>query len=143
MSYENDAIGFLQVAVKTASGALPVEGAYVTVYEYSPKENGKTGNIVYSLVTDNTGKTDKVALKTKSKSLSMSPSDTQALPYTTYNIGVSKEGYYGNRYINVPIFEGVTAIQPVELMPLLEYASPVDDLPFSYERFGETPNTDL
>lgn len=139
----DESIGFLQVIVKTASGALPVENALVTVYEYLPEaeESVSRGNVIYSLTTNEDGKTPKVALGTKNKELSMSPGNIN--PYSVYNIGVEKEGFYSNRYINVPIFSGVTALQPVELIPLVEYANSSDNFPESSERTVETPNTDL
>lgn len=141
MNTDNSSIGFLQVAVKTANGALPVPNANVSIYSYSDNEG--EGSILYSLTTDNDGKTDKVALKAKSKALSMSPSDSEISPFTTYNIKVSADGFYENSYINAPIFEGITSIQPVELIPVLEYSDALDDYPSSSRRYIEVPNTRL
>ena len=139
MNGEN--IGFLIVKVKTASGALPVENAKVSIYEYLPNENSVGSALLYSVLTDQDGKTPKLALDAKSKELSLSPGNVN--PFSVYNIVVEKDGYYSNRYINVPIFQGITSIQPVELIPLLEYARPNDDYPNSTRRFIETPNTAL
>ena len=138
-----DDIGFLEVYVKTASGAFPIENAQVTIYEYQAddKNNPSKGNLVYSLLTDENGRTPKVALRTKNKALSTSPGNEN--PYSVYQVGVSREGFYNNKYINVPIFQGVTSLQPVELIPLLEYASPMDDYPYTEQRFSQTPNTKL
>ena len=137
-----ESIGFLQVAVKTANGALPVENARVNIYEYYQGEERNNGsNIIYSLITDESGNTPKVALKTKNKELSMSPGNEY--PFSSYNIFVSSDGYYNSSYINVPVFQGITAIQPVNLIPLIEYAEPTDDYPSSQRRFLETPNTNL
>lgn len=138
----DESIGFLQVVTKTANGALPVENAQINIYEYTPSvDNGERGRIIYTLYTDQDGKAPKVALNTKSKELSMTPGNEN--PFSVYNIEASKEGFYSNSYINVPIFQGITAIQPVELSPLIEYASPRDDFPSSSRRFVETPNTAL
>ncbi|MBO5261846.1 MAG: hypothetical protein J6B45_02250 [Clostridia bacterium] len=139
MNGEN--IGFLIVKVKTASGALPVENAKVSIYEYLPNENSVGSALLYSVLTDQDGKTPKLALDAKNKELSLSPGNVN--PFSVYNIVVEKDGYYSNRYINVPIFQGITSIQPVELIPLLEYAKPNDDYPNSTRRFIETPNTAL
>lgn len=141
MNTDNSSIGFLQVSVKTANGALPVPNANVSIYSYSDKDNDR--NILYSLTTDNDGKTERVALAAKSKALSMSPSDSEFSPFTTYNIKVSADGFYENSYINAPIFEGITSIQPVELIPVLEYSDALDDYPDTSRRFVETPNTKL
>ena len=139
MNKEN--IGFLEVAVKTANGALPVAGARVNVYEYSPEETASKGALLYSLLTDEDGQTPRLALDAKSKELSMTPGNKN--PFTVYNIGVEREGFYSNQYINVPIFQGITSIQPVELIPLMEYGGSQDDYPSSTRRFVETQNTAL
>ncbi len=138
----NESIGFLQVAVKTANGALPIEDAQVNIYEYLPnEESGNKGRLLYTLYTDANGRTAKAVLPAKSRDLSLSPGNVN--PFTVYNIEVLKDGFYSNSYVNVPIFQGITAIQPVELIPLLEFANPNDDFPSSDRRFAETPNTKL
>ena len=140
MNSEN--IGFLVIEARTANGALPTEGARVSIYEYLPTNDDKNeGKLLYSVLTDQDGKTPKLALGVKSKELSMSPGNIN--PFSVYNISVEKEGYYNNRYINVPVFQGITSVQPVELIPLLEYASASDDYPSTTRRFVETPNTTL
>lgn len=139
MNGEN--IGFLVVKAKTANGALPVENAKVNIYEYLPESDSTGGSLIYSVLTDQDGKTPKLALDAKRKELSMTPGNLN--PFSVYNISVEKDGYYSNRYVNVPIFQGITSIQPVELIPLLEYASPDDDFPTNTRRFNETPNTVL
>lgn len=138
-----EAIGFLEVLVKTANGALPIENARVTIYEYSQEELNQPskGNLVYSLITDENGKTPRVALATKSKDLSTVPGNEN--PYSVYSINVSKDGYYNNRYLNVPVFQGITSLQPVNLMPLLEFGNSSDDYPSTEQRFVQTPNTKL
>ena len=137
----SESIGFLVVEAKTANGALPVEGAKVSVYEYSQNGDDKGGALLYSVLTDQDGKTVELALDAKSKPLSMSPGNKN--PFSVYNIIVEKEGYYDNSYINAPIFQGITSVQPVDLIPLLEYAKPNDDFPNTTRRFVETPNTEL
>lgn len=142
MSNEKDSIGFLEVVVKTASGALPLENARVSIYEYLPEnETGDNGRLLFSLLTDENGKTPKVALPAKDKSLSLTYGSKG--PYTVYNIGVAKDGYYNNSYLKVPVFQGVSSIQPVELSPLYEYAQADDDFPAWGRRNVETPSTNL
>ena len=47
MNLENEHIGFLEVVVKTANGALPIEGAAVNIYEYTKRdEAAEKGNAV-------------------------------------------------------------------------------------------------
>ncbi len=142
MNGQNDYIGFLEVIVKTANGALPVEGALVSIYEYTAQgERAQRGSLLYSLETDENGKTPRVTLPTKDKALSQSYGNES--PYATYNISVSKDGYYDNNYVNAPVFQGITSIQPVALIPLAEYANALDDYPQASRRFVETPRTSL
>lgn len=141
MNQENESIGFLVVNVKTANGALPVENAYVSIYASSSlDQNGapttSSSDVIYNLTTDKNGKTPKVALHTKDKSLSLSPENS--IPYESYNIFVSADGYYDTSFLNVPIFQGITALQGVNLIPLSEFASPNDYIPNSQRRYNET-----
>ncbi len=140
MKNQNEEFGFLTVNVKTANGALPLENATVTVYSAPPPSDnnepslGET-DVIYSLKSDENGKTQKVALKAKPINLSQSP--TEPYPYLTYNILVTKDGYYDNTYLSVPIFEGITSLQDVYLIPLSEFSSPTDPVPNSSRRYQE------
>lgn len=137
-----DEIGFLAVTVRTSNGAIPIENAKVSIYENN--DNGganSNGHLIYSLRTNNFGQTEKIALPTKSMSLSLEPGNLQ--PFTSYNIFVSSEGYFDSDVINVPIFQGVTSLQPINLIPVSEFANPTDDVPFYDSRFVEIPNTKL
>ena len=143
MNNSNEEIGFLVVNVKTANGALPIENANVTIFaNETPKENTGAAlidsDVIYNLKTDISGKTPKVALNTKSKSLSQSPENL--FPYLTYNIYVTKDGYYDSTYLNVPIFQGVTSLQEADLIPLSEFASPTDPIPNSARQYKESMN---
>ncbi|MBO5338311.1 MAG: hypothetical protein J6A96_01275 [Clostridia bacterium] len=140
MKQENESIGFLVVNVKTANGALPVENANVTIYGSGKlDENGTPAlldsDIIFNLTTDRNGKTPKVSLHTKDRNLSLSPENT--IPYDTYNIFVSADGYYDNSYLNVPIFQGITSLQGVNLIPLSEFSAPNDYIPNSQRSYNE------
>ena len=43
-----------------------------------------------------------------------------AKPYASYLVEIEKAGYYPAAGCNVPIFAGITSIQPVEMIPLAE-----------------------
>ena len=74
MNIENDTVGFLTVIVRTANGALPVENAQVTIYDYGNGDSvANNSDIIYTLTTDNSGRTQKVVLSTKSKDTSLAP----------------------------------------------------------------------
>lgn len=113
---ENQAtVGYLIVSVSTARGVIPLENAAVTVY-YEDKENS---SVFSSMTTDRSGKTEKIALPAPSRELSEAPGNTK--PYATYTVAVEKEGYYSVTNVGVPIFDGITSVQPVEMVPLAEY----------------------
>ena len=133
-------IGYLIVHVTTARGAIPLEGALITVRDYKPEFTEPRGDILYSLSSGRDGNTARIALAAPAKGDSLSPGDGQ--PIAIYNLDVQLEGYRGQRYFALPIFEGITAIQPVDLIPLsengrLESVRPSDD------RFYETTPNNL
>lgn len=122
-------IGYLIVNTRTARGALPVEGASVLV---STNEDFGENGVLYTLRTNASGATEKVSLSAPPMAESMKPGAEK--PYATYNLRITKEGYQTVEKINVPIFENLTAIQPVELVPLAEYQQQGEA-----ERFNEIP----
>ena len=108
-------MGGVIVRVTTASGAIPLEDALVTIREY---RTGSGGDIVATLMTNSSGLTDKVSLPAPPKSLSLSPGNGKS--YSSYIIEVKKDGYNNQQYINVPIFDGIIAVQNADLVPLPE-----------------------
>ncbi|MBO5212167.1 MAG: hypothetical protein J6B60_01355 [Clostridia bacterium] len=145
-SQQNESLGFLIVEVKTANGALPVENALVYIYPMlDESENGRfptdASGVLYSLRTDISGKTEKVALNTKPRSLSMSPSNET--PYVSYNVYIVADGFFDTYKMNVPIFQGITSIQTAEMIPLSEYADPDSQTPDSIGRFSVSEEPDL
>lgn len=111
--------GYLKVRVTTTGNTLPLEGANVIISEYSPDSTNDA--VLYSLRTDRGGLTDTVALPAPAKSDSMRPGSAQ--PYSLYNISVTYDGYYPIEGVGVPIFAGIVAVQPVNLLPLSEKES--------------------
>lgn len=107
-------IGYLRVRVTAAD--LPVSGVAVRIAEYP--ENGADGEILYSVLTDENGLTPITELAAPPANESITPGYAQ--PYAVYNIFVDYGGYYPVEGVGVPIFDKVTAIQPVKLVPLTE-----------------------
>ena len=107
-------IGYLIVNVTTARGAIPLENASVTV------SDTQTDGIPVVTVasTDSSGKTPRLALQAPDRGISMQPGT--AKPYASYLVEIEKAGYYPVADCNVPIFAGITSIQPVEMIPLAE-----------------------
>lgn len=116
MNNNSEGLGYMIVRVTTARGAIPLEGATVTVSDYFPEDVKERGNAIYTLTTNSSGLTDKFSLPAPPRSLSMSPGNGKS--YLTYNIAVSKDGYYQQNYINAPIFDGITSIQSADMIPL-------------------------
>ena len=111
--------GYIIVRVSTAGGTIPLENAMVTIYNATDLESG----IVAVRYTNQSGKTDKIPLNAPPRSLSESPDNGGVRPYSVYNVEVTSEGYYDSFNLEVPIFDGVTSILPVSLIPLSGYNS--------------------
>lgn len=122
---QSNPVGYLIVNVSTARGAIPLADASVMVM-YDEPDNTSVFTV---LTTDMSGKTEKIELPAPSRELSETPGN--AKPYATYTVAVEKEGYYSATNTGVPIFAGVTSIQPVEMLPLAEYNSDT-----VYPRYG-------
>lgn len=112
----NTGYGYMIVRVTTARGAIPLEGAIVTVHNYDPEFESGRGDIIATYKTDSSGLTPRFALPAPPRELSMSPGNGKS--YLTYNLSVTKPGYYQQYYTNVPVFEGITAIQNADMIPL-------------------------
>ncbi len=128
--------GYLVVRVSTAGGAIPLENAVVVIRGNTPEASG----VLYTERTDRDGKTRKIPLPTPPSGASEAPGNST--PYATYNIDVSRSGYYANTYQNVPVFDRITAIQSAELIPLTASGMGSNRIP-NDTRFYESENPDL
>lgn len=105
--------GVLTVQVYTADRALPIVGANVVVTRQT--DGGE--ELVKVMKTNRSGKTEPILLSAPPAANSQTP-DSVGARFYNYNIRVDYPGYYTMENINVPIFEGLTAIQPFALIPL-------------------------
>jgi hypothetical protein len=105
------------VQVTTANTAIPLSGAAVTVRS---SEDG--GGILYELRSGKDGRTERVLLSAPPREQAMRPQN--ARPYALYNIEVKLSGYENAFYQNVPVFDGITAIQQANLVPIPENGYP-------------------
>lgn len=109
--------GYIVVNVFTARGALPIEGALVTIIG-----DDKEGRGVYATVrTNKNGNTPKIPLPAPCVEKSLKPDNLK--PYATYIIEIDQDGYYSQSKISVSVFCGITSIQPAELSPIESYNS--------------------
>ncbi len=102
--------GTLQVAVTTASGAVPIPNARVTVYD-------RDGIELYNLVTDESGNTQRVILYTPDGNLTYDPNYGYPA-YAEYTVEVVATGFMPTQIQSVQIFDGVDSTLPVSLGPL-------------------------
>lgn len=107
--------GFLVVQVTTANTAIPLEGAAVTVRD-------EAGRVLYELRSGRDGRTERVSLQAPLRSVSMRPSVRR--PYAVYGIEVTQNGYGKAFFENVPVFDGITAVQQANLVPIPENGYP-------------------
>ena len=112
--------GFLIVHVTTARGAIPLEGAQVNIRNSLPQSDNTRGDVLYSITTNRDGNTEKITLPAPPRADSLSPTQNDLPPFATYHIDVYQEGFFGQTYLNIPIFDGITAIQPADMIPLPE-----------------------
>lgn len=109
---ENTSSGFLKVNI-TKGGIIPIENATVTI---TRMENGNP-ILVASLKTDRNGNTDTIELPAPALSLSQASDNTQR-PYSLYNIVAYKSGFYVVEQLDVPVFSGITSMQPINFIPI-------------------------
>ena len=132
MPQENTGRGRLTVTVRSANGALPIEGALVTITS--------KGAVIGVSTSDESGNTDTLTIPTPPKSASLTPGYV-GLPYSTVFIEVDKDGFYSGQYIEVPIFPDVLTVQPVNLLPLPEFFA--GDTNEGTQYFDESEGYDL
>lgn len=104
--------GSLVFTVFTASEALPVEGASVTV---STRIDGELHEM-FSCVTNQSGETEARTLPAPSKELSQEY-DNEVQPFSLYDATVAKEGFTKVILRDIPVFDGVRSIQRVAMIP--------------------------
>ena len=132
--------GYVIVRVTTARGAIPLEGATVAVKNYDPEFEKGRGDIIAVYTTNSSGLTERFALPAPPRELSMAPGNGKS--YQTYNLTVTKDGYADQEYISMPVFEGITAIQSADMVPLPENGQS-DRKGYNQGRFFEGENPKL
>ena len=107
------AIGYLIFEVFQKSpfqGILPITNATITL----TKELGEGYRITKTLTTDNNGKTKPLSLPTFPAILSLDPDNQEV--FSTYQAIVEAPGFSPSKTIDIPIFEEITTLQPVNLL---------------------------
>ena len=134
--------GKLVFQITTAGGAIPLEGAEITLRPTRSVSDGNGGEVIAVLYSDRDGKSEVLSLPAPIRSLSLEPArDGSPVPYALYNADVRMNGFYSQTFIRIPVFDGITSIQRASLIPLPEngYEDGVrPDGEIFYE--GESPN---
>lgn len=120
----NTSSGFLQAEVSTANRAFPIKDASVIV----TRKNGDKSELIALLTTDENGRTETIELPAPNKAYSESPNQTEK-PFSDYQLAVYARGFYTIPLLNVPIFPTVKSIQPVSMIPLVQFAPSGSTLP--------------
>lgn len=110
---ENE-MGYLSVSVLTALGALPVQGAVVTVYTYDEDGNEK---VISHLVTDDSGLAPTIELPV----LYNLENEYESREYffENYNLRIQALNYYTVNILDMRIFPDTTTTFRVDLIPAM------------------------
>lgn len=103
--------GKLQINVTSSLGLIPISDATVTI-----SYTGLPDTTVEKLNTDSSGQTAQVELPAPPLEYSVEPSEQ--MPYSEYNIQVDAPGYESVMVSGTEILPDVTAIQPIQMIPL-------------------------
>lgn len=104
------ATGYLIIQARAAHDALPLAGVQIWITD---KRETRT---LY-VTTDESGETERIALETLDRSLSLNP-DFTGTPYISYDLFALADGFNSIHIVGIPILEGETAIQPLEFIPM-------------------------
>jgi len=100
--------GIIRTEVRTGNNALPVEDAFVVI---TRSDSGKK-ELVAALMTNKSGETISVNIPAPDSAVS------QNIPFATVDISTSKNGFQTVVNLDVPVYSGVSTIQPVNLVPV-------------------------
>ena len=107
--------GYIQVRVSALRESVPIVGAKISI----TKPLGEDASVLWSDITDESGKSGIVELPAPDKSLSESPNQN-IVPYAVYNVKVEAQGFYTVYNINVQVFSGELSIVAVDMVPKKE-----------------------
>lgn len=126
--HRNRSQGELRVQVFAADRSFPVSDARVTVSV--PFLTGSRE--LFSGTTDADGIIEGIILPAPDKSLSLDEDNTSE-PFALYNLRVAHPDFADSEFTDVPVFDSVKSIQPVELVPLTQSGTEPQDTEFGGE----------
>lgn len=114
--------GYLRIWTTEAGGSLPVRGVPVQIRD-------EEGNLLHVLRTGESGLTPTVTLPAPAAAGSLQPGGN-ARPYAPYRVSVEMAGFQPVRELVVPVFDGVTSLQPISLLPMTADGSAMPMQPY-------------
>lgn len=123
--------GNLWVNAVSAENAVPIQDATVSI-----SYTGVPDSVVEQLTTDIIGRTESIELPAPPIEYSMEPSDQQ--PYSEYNIRIEAPGYETIEVNGAEILPEQTAIQEVQMNPIIQDLSSLFVIP-PHTLFGDYP----
>lgn len=108
---QNPAFGTLIFQVTGGQGAFPVPNATILL----TKQLNDQQSLSFTVVTDESGKTAPVSLPAPSRELSQRPGN--GIVFATYQAEITAPNYVTTEIRDLPVFDGITTIQPVSLSP--------------------------
>lgn len=108
---KNPAYGNLMFQVTGGQGAFPVAGAKIVII----KDLDDTHAFSVTEQTDENGKTEGMYLPAPSRNLSQTPGNGDV--FAKYRAEITAAGYTPVQVVEIPVFDGITTIQPVNLQP--------------------------
>ena len=108
---QNPDFGTLIFQVTGGQGAFPVAGANIVI----TKALDDRHSLSVTMTTDESGKTEPLSLPAPSRELSQSPNN--GIVFATYQAVISAPNYVSTEVRDLPVFDGITTIQPVNLSP--------------------------
>ena len=111
-------VGYINVGVFTASGALPVKDAGVTLYH---TYNGGEEHALYHFVTDESGRVPTMEVPVEYRGVGQQTE----YAYSTYNLRVQAIGYYLYNILDLQVFPNIATNFRINLIPAAQ-GSPVE-----------------
>ena len=108
---QNPDFGTLIFQVTGGQGAFPVAGATIVITMALDDRHSVSATVT----TDESGKTEQLSLPAPNRELSQSPNN--GVVFATYQARISAPNYVTTEVRDIPVFDGITTIQPVSLSP--------------------------
>ena len=125
--------GKLQISVTSEITAYPVENATISI-----SYTGVPNSTLEQLQTNNSGQTEIVELDTPPLEYSLNPT-IEEQPYSEYTLQIEAPGFEPVNIAGTELLPEVTALQNVQLRPVVENATPDVFVIPAHTLYGEYP----